>query len=107
VHNSIPEYASTTSISTVMTIPFHVKPFEKKVFEEVICLLKYHQNPHVPKRRSIEKKERKSIERKREKKEKERKRKKRKKKKSSKSLQIKGKSIFGEEKNTSTSKIFF
>jgi hypothetical protein len=36
MHNSIPEYASTASISTVKTMPFHVKPFEKKVFEEVI-----------------------------------------------------------------------
>jgi hypothetical protein len=45
VHNSIPEYASTANISKVMTMPFHVKPFEKKVFEEVIFLLKYHQNP--------------------------------------------------------------
>jgi hypothetical protein len=36
VHNSIPEYASTTSISTVMTMTFHIKPFEKKVFKEVI-----------------------------------------------------------------------
>jgi hypothetical protein len=61
VHNSIPEYASTASISTVMTISFLVKPFEKKVFEEVIFLLKYHQTPQVLKRRSI-KKERKNIE---------------------------------------------
>jgi hypothetical protein len=61
VHNSILEYASTASISTVMTMPFHVKPFEKKVFEEVIFLLKYHQSPRVLKRWSIEK-ERKSIE---------------------------------------------
>jgi hypothetical protein len=38
-----------------MTMPFHVKPFEKSVFEEVIFLLKYHQNPQVLKRRSIEK----------------------------------------------------
>jgi hypothetical protein len=35
-------------------MPLHVKPFEKKVFEEVIFLLKYHQNPHVLKRQSIE-----------------------------------------------------
>jgi hypothetical protein len=58
-----------------MTMPFHVKPFEKKVFKEVIFLLKYHQTPHVLKRRSIEKRERKGIEkrekRKRKKKEKE------------------------------------
>jgi hypothetical protein len=56
MHNTISEYASTASISTVMTMPFHVKPFEKKVFEEVIFLLKYHQNFQVIKRRSIEKK---------------------------------------------------
>jgi hypothetical protein len=57
VHNFIPEYASTASISTVMTMAFHVKPFEKKVFEEVIFLHKYHQNPQVFKRWSIEKRE--------------------------------------------------
>jgi hypothetical protein len=28
VHNSIPEYASTAGISIVMTMSFHVKPFE-------------------------------------------------------------------------------
>jgi hypothetical protein len=92
VHNSIPEYVSTASISIVMAMPFHVKPFEKKVFEEVIFLLKYHQNPQVLKRWIIEKRE-KNIE-KREK-EKERKRNKRKKKeKLHESLQIKGKLIF-------------
>jgi hypothetical protein len=37
-------------------MPFHVKSFENKVFEEVIFFLKYHQNPQVLKRRSIEKK---------------------------------------------------
>jgi hypothetical protein len=57
VHNFIPEYVSTASISTVMTMAFHVKPFEKKVFEEVIFLLKYHRNPQVFKRWSIEKRE--------------------------------------------------
>jgi hypothetical protein len=71
MHNSIPEYASTANISTVMTMPIHVKPFEKKVFAEVIFLLKYHQNPQVLKRRSIEKKREKIL-----KKEKERERKK-------------------------------
>jgi hypothetical protein len=48
MHNPIPEYAFTVSISTVMTIPFHVIPFEKKVFEEVNFLLKCHQNPPSP-----------------------------------------------------------
>jgi hypothetical protein len=83
MHNSIPEYASTASISLVMTMPLHVKPFEKKVFEEVSFLLKYHQNPQVLKKWSIEKREREKLlkKEKREKKEK-----KRKKKKSSKSL---------------------
>jgi hypothetical protein len=76
MHKSIPEYASTASISKVMIMPFRVKPFEKKVSEEVIFLLKYHQNPQVLKRLSIEKRERESIE----------KRKERKRKKSSKSL---------------------
>jgi hypothetical protein len=42
MHNSIPEYASTASISIVMTMSFHVKPFEKKIFKEVIFLIKYH-----------------------------------------------------------------
>jgi hypothetical protein len=92
MHNSIPEYASTASISTVMTMPFNVKPFEKKVFKEVIFLLKYHQNPQVLKRRCIEKK-RKSIEkRKNEKMKKEKKEEE--KEKFPESLQIKGKSIF-------------
>jgi hypothetical protein len=48
VHNPIPEYVSTTSISIVMTMSFHAILFEKKVFEEVIFLLKYHQNPLRP-----------------------------------------------------------
>jgi hypothetical protein len=61
VHNSIAEYAATASISTVMTMSFYVKPFEKKVFEEVIFLLKYHQNPQVLKRQSIENKKREKV----------------------------------------------
>jgi hypothetical protein len=61
VHNSIAEYASTASISTVMTMSFYVKPFEKKVFKEVIFLLKYHQNPQVLKRQSIENKKREKV----------------------------------------------
>jgi hypothetical protein len=102
MHNSILDYVFTASISTVITMPFHVKPFEKKVFEEVIFLLKYHKTPQVVKRRSIEKRERKSIkERKRKKKEKEEE-----KEKLQESLQIKWKSTFLEEKNTTTSKIF-
>jgi hypothetical protein len=67
-----------------MTMPFRVKPFEKKVFEEVIFLVKYHQNPQVLKRLSIEKKEKKYWKRE----------KKKKKEKLQESLQIKGKSIF-------------
>jgi hypothetical protein len=31
-----------------MAMSFHVKPFEKKVFEEVIFLFKYHQNRQSP-----------------------------------------------------------
>jgi hypothetical protein len=66
VHNSIPEYASIASTSTVMIMSFHVKPFEKNFFEEVIFLLKYHQhqNPEALKRRSIEKKREKVLKRK-------------------------------------------
>jgi hypothetical protein len=44
-----------------MTMPLHVKPFEKKVFEEVNFLLKYHQNPHVLNRQSIENKREKNY----------------------------------------------
>jgi hypothetical protein len=44
-----------------MTMPLHVNPFEKKVFEEVIFLLKYHQNPQVLKRLSIKKRGRKIL----------------------------------------------
>jgi hypothetical protein len=54
-----------------MTMPFHVKPFEKKVFEEVIFLLKYHQNPPSPRETEHRKKERKSIEKREKKKKKE------------------------------------
>jgi ATP/ADP translocase len=81
MHNPIPKYASTASISTLMTNPFHAIPFEKKVFKEVIFLLKNLQTPQVLKRQSIEKK------RKKEKKEEE-------KEKLQESLQIMGKSIF-------------
>jgi hypothetical protein len=107
VYNSIPEYVSTASISTVMTMPFHINPFEKKVFEEVIFLLKYHQNPEVLKRWSIEKKERKSIEKKRQKKKKG-KGKRGRKRKAPRVSSNKGEvNILRGEKNTSTSKIFF
>jgi hypothetical protein len=34
VHNFIPEYASTASITTVMTMPFHVKSFGKKFLKK-------------------------------------------------------------------------
>jgi hypothetical protein len=34
MHNSIPEYASTATISTVTTIPFHVKSIEKKFLKK-------------------------------------------------------------------------
>jgi hypothetical protein len=48
---------------------FHIKSFENKAFEEVIFLFKYHQNPQVLKRQSIEK-DRKSIEKRKRKKKK-------------------------------------
>jgi hypothetical protein len=70
MHNSIPEYVPTASISTVVTMPLHVKPFEKKGFEEVIFLLKYHQTPQVLKRWSIEKKREKILKKRRKKREK-------------------------------------
>jgi hypothetical protein len=93
MHSSILEYASTASISTVMTMPFHVKPFQKKVFEEVNFLLKYHQNPPSSQVMKDRKQERKSIERKKRKKKKE-KEKLEEKGKFQESLQIKRKSIF-------------
>jgi hypothetical protein len=34
VHNSILEYVSNTSISLVLTMPFHVKPFERKFLKK-------------------------------------------------------------------------
>jgi hypothetical protein len=74
----------------------------KRSFSRSDFLLKYHRNPQVLKRRSRKKK---STE-KRERKEKE-KGKEEVKEKLQESLQIKGNSIFWEEKNTSTSKILF
>jgi hypothetical protein len=101
MHNN-PEYASTASISTVMTMPLHVKPFEKKIFKEVIFLLKYQQNPQVLKRRSIEKKREKSIQKKKKKEKRGRKRK------APRVSSNKGKvNILRGEKNTSTSKFLF
>jgi hypothetical protein len=75
-----------------MTMPFHVKPFKKNIFEEVIFLLKYHQNLQVLKRQSIEEREREREKVLKRKKNKEKKRKK--KEKFQESLQINGKSIF-------------
>jgi hypothetical protein len=34
MHNYIPKYASTAGIFIVMTVPFHVKPFEKKFLKK-------------------------------------------------------------------------
>jgi hypothetical protein len=69
VHTLIPEYASATSISTVMTMPFHAIPFEKKVFEEVFFSSNIIKTPHVPNRWSVKKRRvRKIIEKKKEKK---------------------------------------
>jgi hypothetical protein len=39
-----------------MSMPFHVMPFEKRFLKNGF-LLKYHQKPHVLKRRSIRKRE--------------------------------------------------
>jgi hypothetical protein len=47
VHNSIPKYAATASISTVMTISFHLNFFKKWFFSSNII--------KNPKRWSIEK----------------------------------------------------
>jgi hypothetical protein len=44
-----------------MTLPFHVKPFEKKFFKEVIFHLKYHQNPPSLQETEHRKRERESI----------------------------------------------
>jgi hypothetical protein len=63
----------------------HTIPFEKKVFEEVIFLLKYHQNHASPQESEHKKEERKIIEKRERKKEE---------KKVQESLQIKGKSLF-------------
>jgi hypothetical protein len=64
----------------------------------VIFLLKYHQKPPSPQETEHKKGEREKLLKKRKKKEEE-------KEKHQESFQIKGKSIFWEEKNTSTSKI--
>jgi hypothetical protein len=84
-------------------MPFHIKPFEKNVFEEVIFLLKYHQNPQVLKRRSIEKKREKVL-----KKEKKRKRERKRKRKASRVSSNKGEvNILRGEKTLQLQKIFF
>jgi hypothetical protein len=78
VHNSIPKYATTASISIIMTMPFHVMTFEKK-------FLKKEFSPQIPSKppspQEMEQKE-KSIEKEKKRKKKEKK----KKNKSSKSL---------------------
>jgi hypothetical protein len=98
VHNSIPEYVSTADIYTTphfhnrgSAIPFHF--IWKEIFEE--CF--YHQNLQVLKEMEHWKKERKSIEKKE----------KGKWKASRVSANKKGKSIFWEEKNISTSILFY
>jgi hypothetical protein len=79
----------------------------KRDFWRSDFLLKYHQNPEVLKRWSIEKKERKSIEKKRQKKKKG-KGKRGRKRKAPRVSSNKGEvNILRGEKNTSTSKIFF
>jgi hypothetical protein len=76
-----------------MTMPFHVKVIWKEVFEEVIFSSNIIKT--LESLRDGVKKEEKKKERKKERK------------KLQESLQIKGKSIFWEDKNTSTSKIPF
>jgi hypothetical protein len=44
-----------------MAMSFNVKPFERKVFEEVIFFLKYHQTPPSPLETEHRKKERKKY----------------------------------------------
>jgi hypothetical protein len=70
--------------------PYHF--IRKGIFEEVIFLLKYHQNPQETEYRK-KKREKEKIEEE--------------KKKLQESLQIKGKSIFYVDKNTTTSKSSF
>jgi hypothetical protein len=55
LHNSTPEYSSTIDIHTQ---PVHSISFEKKFLKKWFLSSKYHQNPQVLKRRSIEKRER-------------------------------------------------
>jgi hypothetical protein len=95
MHNSIPKYASTATISTVITIPFHVKSIEKKF------LKKWFSPPISSKPLSPQETEQRENRRKGKKKGKTRK------KKFQESVQIKGKSKFWEEKNISTSKTLF
>jgi magnesium-transporting ATPase (P-type) len=92
VHNSIPEYVSTASISIVMTMPFHVMPFKKRFLKKWFSS-QISSKPPSPQETGHTKKEKKEKEEEKEK--------------LQESLQIKGKSIFWEEKNTSTSKISF
>jgi phosphosulfolactate synthase (CoM biosynthesis protein A) len=98
MHNPIPEYASTASISIVMTMPFHLKRMflNKWFFASNII-----KTPQVLKRQSIKRRREREIIEKRKKEKDEGKEK------LQESLQIKGKSIFWEEKNTLTSKISF
>jgi hypothetical protein len=58
MHNSILEYASTTNISQLWPYYF----IWKGIFEDVIFLLKYHQNPQGMEHRKKRKKEGKCIE---------------------------------------------
>jgi hypothetical protein len=61
MHNNILEYASIASISTVMTMPFHGIPFQKKVFEEVISSNIIKPPPPVLTRQSIKRKREKNY----------------------------------------------
>jgi hypothetical protein len=61
MHNSILEYASTASISIVMTMPFHVMPYEKRFFKKWFCpqISSKPPSPQETEHRKKEKKERK------------------------------------------------
>jgi hypothetical protein len=55
MHNSIPEYASTASISIVMTMTFHVIPSEKRFLKKRFSS-QISSKPPSPQETSIEKK---------------------------------------------------
>jgi hypothetical protein len=66
MHNSILEYASTASISIVMTMPFHVMPFEKRFLKKWFCpqISSKPPSPQETEHRKKEEKEEKGKEKK-------------------------------------------